>query len=142
MLFVVLEPDLADSAIAVTGTRFRLHNFSHWNLEHFRIDSELMHSLLLFSIVLAKFVRESKARSCEPTISPKNWHCQLHIAIASATKLLIDLHHWELGSDFLARLFLLHREQAVFFGNLFFNLLGFRDLFDFSVLNCSTFCHR
>ena len=114
MLFVVLEPDLADSAIAVAGARFRLHDFSHWNLEHFRIDSELMHSLLLFSILLRKFIREPKARGSEPPVPPENWHCQLHIAVARATKLFRQLHHWKLGSDLLARLFLLHGEQAVF----------------------------
>ena len=74
MLSVVFEPDFADCAIAVAGAGFWLEDISHWNLEYFRIDSQLMHGFLFPSVLLAEFIGETEARGGKKPVSSENWH--------------------------------------------------------------------
>lgn len=141
MLFVVLEPHLADCTVAVARTRFWLHDFSNWNLEHFRTDSELMHSLLLFSILLIKFIRKTEARCLVFPIPSEFWYSQLTIPITSTTRLWVKLHHRERGNDLFACDFLLHGKHTILLRGHFLNLLRFRTFFHFMFLAQSTFTH-
>ena len=141
VLFVILEPHLADCAIAVARTRFWLHDFSNWNLEYFRTDSELVHSLLLFSILLVKFIWKTEPRCLVFTIPPENWYSQLVIPITSTTRLWTKLHHGEVSNDLFARDFLLHRKYTILLGWDFLYFLRLYTLFDFMFLCQSTFSH-